>query len=250
MEVSSFAHRKTALLLQAAYCDYQIGAFENFHQPVKDILIVLRPGPKIFFQYELRFANCLNGQLVITHPSYPSKNGAQKKQNNKSNGASKENEREIKSDFGEYPRFFKLSHQILFQALERFCQRRARPRRRNRMNVRYWHFGHGEVRVESVMRSKADVDLSSDHAVATKSFLIHTPSNNHQSIIRQRPLQRLGFIPWRTHPYVAFLVSRQDHRHGLGMNRFNNGVRCGGRGNGFESLNRYRGTVSAVLPKL
>jgi hypothetical protein len=41
-------------------------------------------GPKIFFQYELRFANCLNGQLVITHPCYPSKNGAQKKQNNKS----------------------------------------------------------------------------------------------------------------------------------------------------------------------
>jgi hypothetical protein len=73
MEVSSFAHRKTALLLQAAHCDYQIGAFENFHQPVEDILIVLRPGPKIFFQYELRFANCLNGQLLVSHPVLPIK---------------------------------------------------------------------------------------------------------------------------------------------------------------------------------
>jgi hypothetical protein len=121
MEVSSFAHRKTALLLQAAYCDHQIGAFENFHQPVEDILIVLRPGPKIFFQYELRFANCLNGQLVITHPSYPSKNGAQKKQTSGQNGASKEKEREIKTTFGEYPRFFELSHQFLFQ-VGRFFQ--------------------------------------------------------------------------------------------------------------------------------
>jgi hypothetical protein len=73
MEVSSFAHRKTALLLQASYCDYQIGAFENFHQPVEDVLIVLRPGPKIFFQNELSFANCLNGQLVIGHPFLPIK---------------------------------------------------------------------------------------------------------------------------------------------------------------------------------
>jgi hypothetical protein len=110
------------LLLQAAHCDYQIGAFENFHQPVEDILIVLRPWPKIFFQYELRFANCLNGQLVITHPSYPSKNGAQKRDKTTSKyAAGKQNEREIKSDLGEYPRFFELSHQILFQILERFA---------------------------------------------------------------------------------------------------------------------------------
>jgi hypothetical protein len=73
MEGSSFAHRKTALLLQAAYCDYQIGAFENFHQLVEDMLIVLRPGPKIFFQYELRFANSLNGQLLVSHPVLPIK---------------------------------------------------------------------------------------------------------------------------------------------------------------------------------
>jgi hypothetical protein len=39
-------------------------------------------------------------------------------------------------------------------------------------------------------------------------FLISTPPNNHQAFIRQRSLQRLGFIPWRAHPYVAFLVGR------------------------------------------
>jgi hypothetical protein len=63
----------TALLLQAAYCDYQIGAFENLHQLVEDTLIVLRPGPKIFFQYELRFANCLKSQLLIGHRFLPIK---------------------------------------------------------------------------------------------------------------------------------------------------------------------------------
>jgi hypothetical protein len=73
MEVSSFAHRETALLLQAAYSDYQLGAFENFHQPVEDTLIVLRPGPKVFFQYELRFVNCLKSQLLIGHLFLPIK---------------------------------------------------------------------------------------------------------------------------------------------------------------------------------
>jgi hypothetical protein len=55
------------LLLQSAYSEYQIGAFENFHQLVEDTLIVLRPGPKVFFQYELRFANRLKSQLLISH---------------------------------------------------------------------------------------------------------------------------------------------------------------------------------------
>jgi hypothetical protein len=76
MEVSSFAHGKTALLLQAAYCDYQVGAFENFHQLVEDTLIVLRPGPKIFFQYELGFADCLKSQLLISHSFLPIKQNA------------------------------------------------------------------------------------------------------------------------------------------------------------------------------
>ena len=73
MEVSSFAHRETALLLQAAYSNYQIGAFENFHQLVEDALIVLRPWPKVFFQYELRFVNRLKSQLLIGHLFLPIK---------------------------------------------------------------------------------------------------------------------------------------------------------------------------------
>ena len=76
--VSSFAHSETASLLQSAYSDYQIGAFENFHQLVEDMLVVLRPGPKVFFQYELRFVDRLKSQLLISHlflpikSSYPS----------------------------------------------------------------------------------------------------------------------------------------------------------------------------------
>jgi len=54
-------------LLQAAYSNYQIGAFENFHELFEDMLIVLRPGPKVFLQYELRFVNRLKRQLLISH---------------------------------------------------------------------------------------------------------------------------------------------------------------------------------------
>jgi hypothetical protein len=54
-------------LLQAAYSNYQIGAFENFHELVEDMLIVLRPRSKVFLQYELRFVNRLKSQLLISH---------------------------------------------------------------------------------------------------------------------------------------------------------------------------------------
>jgi len=60
-------------LLQAAHSNYQIGAFENFHELVEDMLIVLRPGPKVFFQYELRFVNRLKSQLLISHLFFPVK---------------------------------------------------------------------------------------------------------------------------------------------------------------------------------
>jgi hypothetical protein len=66
-------HREIALLLQAAYSNDQIGAFENFHELVEDMLIVLRPGPKVFFQYELRFVNRLKSQLLISHLFFPIK---------------------------------------------------------------------------------------------------------------------------------------------------------------------------------
>jgi hypothetical protein len=105
MEVSSSAHRETALFLQAAYCDYQIGSFENFHQLVEDKLIVLRPGPKVFFQYELRFVNCLKSQLLISHLFLPIKQMLLRQKK----------ERKIKRVLGNSPRFFELSHQFLFQ---------------------------------------------------------------------------------------------------------------------------------------
>jgi len=54
-------------LLQSAYSNYQIGAFENFHQLVEDALIVLGPGLKVFFQEELRLANRMKSQLLISH---------------------------------------------------------------------------------------------------------------------------------------------------------------------------------------
>jgi len=73
MAVCSFAHYETALSLQAGYSDYQIGAFEDFHQPVEDTLIVLRPGPQVFFQYQLRFVDRLKSQLLISHLFLPIK---------------------------------------------------------------------------------------------------------------------------------------------------------------------------------
>jgi hypothetical protein len=86
MAVSSSAYCETALSLQAAYSDYQLGVFENFHQLVEDTLMVLRPGPKVFFQYELRFVNRLKSQLLISHLFLPIKQtrSPQTKRNEKS----------------------------------------------------------------------------------------------------------------------------------------------------------------------
>jgi hypothetical protein len=39
-------------------------------------------------------------------------------------------------------------------------------------------------------------------------FLIDAARNDLQRIVRQRPLQRLGFVPWRAHPRVPFFRSR------------------------------------------
>ena len=105
MAVCSFAHCKAALSLQAAYSDCQIGAFENFHQPVEDTLIVLRPGPKVVFQYELRFANRLKSQLLISHLFLPIKQMPPRQKEETRNQAA----------FGRYPRFFELCDQFLFQ---------------------------------------------------------------------------------------------------------------------------------------
>jgi hypothetical protein len=107
MEVSSFAHWETALSLQAAYSDYQIGAFENFHQLVEDTLIILRPGPKVFFQYELRFVNCLKNQLWIGHLFLPIKIvDPSPLLTHQTNAARKKEGARNQANFGRYPRFF------------------------------------------------------------------------------------------------------------------------------------------------
>jgi hypothetical protein len=63
-------------LLQSTYSDYQIGPFENLHQPVKNApLVVLGARLKIFFQYLLRSADRMKRQLLISHCFFPIKNG-------------------------------------------------------------------------------------------------------------------------------------------------------------------------------
>ena len=62
------------MLLQAAYSDFQIGAFENFNQLVEDTLVILGSGLKVFLKYPLRFANGLKSQLLIGHRFFPMRN--------------------------------------------------------------------------------------------------------------------------------------------------------------------------------
>src|SRR6266567_3364689 len=57
-----------------------------------------------------------------------------------------------------------------------------------------------------------------------------------RSDIRQRPLQTARFIPRRPHPGVSLFVCGLDHRHGLGMDRLDDGVRCRGQ----EPINQMR----------
>jgi hypothetical protein len=98
------------LSLQAAYSDYQIGAFGNFHQPVEDTLMVLWPGPRVVFQYELRFVSRLRSQLLISHLFLPIKQWPQNK-----------SKQEIKLLFGNIPIF--LSYLINFYFNARSVQR-------------------------------------------------------------------------------------------------------------------------------
>src|SRR5467141_967135 len=104
MAVCSFAHCETALSLQAAYSDYQIGAFENFHQLVEDTLVVLRPAPKVFLQYKLRCVNRPKSQLLISHAFLPIKQMPGGRQGTRN-----------QATFGKYPHFFELFDQFLFQ---------------------------------------------------------------------------------------------------------------------------------------
>jgi hypothetical protein len=104
--VSSFAHSETASLLQSAYSDYQIGALENFHQLVEDALIVL--GPRL--QYELRFANRMKSQLLISHLLISHRFLLIKQI------APQRRRRKNQATFlGISPFFIEISHQFLFQ---------------------------------------------------------------------------------------------------------------------------------------
>jgi hypothetical protein len=88
-------------LLQSAYSNYQIGPFENLHQPVKNTpLVVLGERLKVFFQYSLRFADRLKSQLLIGHCFLPLKKWL-----------TAEADKEIKSAL-------RLSHQFLFRCGE------------------------------------------------------------------------------------------------------------------------------------
>ena len=57
-------------------------------------------------------------------------------------------------------------------------------------------------------------------------LFVCTPRDNPQRIIRQRSLQCFRFVPWCAHPHVAFLGRRQDHRHGLRVDRLDDRIRC------------------------
>ena len=58
-------------------------------------------------------------------------------------------------------------------------------------------------------------------------LLVRSPRDDLQGVIRQRPLQRLRLVPRRAHPDVALFVRRQDHRHRLWVDWFDDCVRRG-----------------------
>src|SRR6266480_336263 len=116
MAVCSFAHCEAALSLQAAYSDDQIGAFENFHQPVEDTLIILWPGPKVVFQYELRFVNRLKSQLLISHLFLPIKQMPSGEKQETGNQAA----------FGKYPPRFRIIRSIFISMREALSARSRR----------------------------------------------------------------------------------------------------------------------------
>ena len=67
-------------------------------------------------------------------------------------------------------------------------------------------------------------------------FLIGATRHDPQSVIRQWPLQGLGLVPRRAHPHIAFFVGRQDYRHRLEMDRFDDRIGRGGQ----KAVNKVR----------
>jgi hypothetical protein len=101
-----------------------------------------------------------------------------------------------------------LSHRLIFRCFIDPAAPHRSPTLRPELGHRGW-------------RVSLDLNL---HAGWVDPIIFASPYN-HQVSIRQRPLQRLRFIPWRSHPHVALFVGSQDHRRGFTMNRRNNTVR-------------------------
>lgn len=58
--------------LQAANRHNNVGSLKHLNQPVKEALIIVRPGLEIFFQDTLRVAHCLKRYLLVGHQRLPS----------------------------------------------------------------------------------------------------------------------------------------------------------------------------------
>jgi ABC-type uncharacterized transport system substrate-binding protein len=56
-------------------------------------------------------------------------------------------------------------------------------------------------------------------------FFIVTAHRDPERVIRQRSLQGLGLVPRRAYPNVTLLFGRQDHRHCLRVDWFDNSIR-------------------------
>jgi hypothetical protein len=59
--------------LQAADCHNNVWSFKDLNQPVKEALIIVRPGLEVFFEDTLRVAYCLKRHLLVGHQRSPSR---------------------------------------------------------------------------------------------------------------------------------------------------------------------------------
>jgi hypothetical protein len=59
--------------LHAADCHNNVWSFKDLNQPVKEALIIVRPGLEVFFEDTLRVAYCLKRHLLVGHQRSPSR---------------------------------------------------------------------------------------------------------------------------------------------------------------------------------
>jgi hypothetical protein len=59
--------------LQAAYRDNYVWPLKHLNEPVKEALIIVRPGLEVFFEDTLRVAHCLKRHLLVDHQRSPSR---------------------------------------------------------------------------------------------------------------------------------------------------------------------------------